>query len=104
MKCILIFEKAGAFAENKDVARDIRVQEIVPALDRNEEVILDFGRVDAVTQSFIHALISESLRKYGSDALNRIAFKSCNDTVRKIIHMVADYMQEGMGAEPNAAD
>ncbi len=97
MKRIVIFDKAGAFAENKDVARDIRIQEIMPALEKNEEVLLDFQRVDAVTQSFIHALISDALRKYGSDALGRVAFKSCNDTVKKIINIVADYMQEGMG-------
>ena len=97
MNRIGIFDRAGAFAENKDVARDIRVQEIMPALEKNEEVLLDFQRVDAVTQSFVHALISDALRRYGSDALDRIAFKSCSDTIKKIINIVVDYMQEGMG-------
>ncbi len=96
MKRIAVFDKAGAFAENKDVARDIRIQEIMPALERNDEVLLDFQRVDAATQSFIHALISDALRKYGGDVLERIAFKSCSDTVKKIINIVVDYMQEGM--------
>ncbi|MEK9145610.1 MAG: STAS-like domain-containing protein [Elusimicrobiota bacterium] len=90
-----IFARAGAFAENKDTARDIRIQEVLPALDREEEVVLDFSRVDAATQSFIHALISEPIRKHGSKAFDRIAFKSCNETIRKIIGIVADYMQEG---------
>ena len=96
MKNIPIFERAGAFAENKDVAREVRIQEIIPALDNNEEVTLDFKKVDAVTQSFIHALISDILRKYGNDALDRVAFKSCNETVTKIINIVVDYMQEGL--------
>ena len=104
MKTIVIFDKAGAFAENKDVARDIRKQEIIPALDKNDEVIIDFQRVTGTTQSFIHALISEILRKYGNDILDRIAFKSCNDTVRQMISMVVDYMQEGMGIETNDND
>jgi len=99
MKQILIFDKAGAFAENKDVAKTIRVSEIVPALDRGEEVVLDFERVDAATQSFIHALISDIFRKFGNDVLDRVAFKSCNDTVKKIINIVTDYMQEGAGPE-----
>lgn len=94
MKRISIRSRAGAFAENKDVARDLRLSEIVPALDRDEDVIIDFSGVDATTQSFIHALISELLRKYGTDVLDRIEFKSCNDTIRKIITIVADYMQE----------
>ena len=96
MKNISIFEQAGAFAENKDVAREIRIQEIIPTLDKNEEIIVDFKKVDAATQSFIHALISDILRKYGNDALDRIAFKSCNEKVQKIIGIVVDYMQEGL--------
>lgn len=95
MKKIGIREKAGAFAENKDVARDIRLTEIVPALEKDEDVVLDFAGVDATTQSFIHALISDLLRKYDSDVLDKIEFKSCNDTIRKIITIVVDYMQEG---------
>ena len=104
MKNIVIFDRAGAFAENKDVARDIRKQEIIPALDKNDEVTIDFQRVSGVTQSFVHALISEILRKYGTDVLDRIAFKSCNDTIKQIINIVVDYMQEGMGIETNDDD
>jgi hypothetical protein len=97
MKLIDIRAHAGPFAENKDKARGLRLNEIIPALERKEEVVLDFAGVDATTQSFIHALISDLLRKYGSDVLDRIEFKSCNDTVKKIITIVVDYMQEGMG-------
>lgn len=96
MKHIVIFERAGSFAENKDIAKDIRLLEIVPALANHEEVILDFNRVAAATQSFIHALISESLRTYGGDVLDHIAFKSCNESIQQIINIVADYMQNGM--------
>lgn len=102
MKRIILFDKAGTFAENKDVARDIRLQEIIPALTQNEEIILDFEKVDAATQSFIHALISDILRNYGNDILDRITFKSCNDTIKKIINIVVDYMQEGIGFENDA--
>lgn len=98
MKTITIFDKAGAFAENKDIARDIRLQEIIPALEANEDVVLDFGRVDAATQSFVHALISDVLRKFGNDVLDRISFKSCSETVKKIISIVIEYMQEGTGS------
>lgn len=97
MKQIDIFARAGAFAENKDVARNIRLNDILPALEKGEDVILNFVRVDAVTQSFVHALISDLLRKRGSDVLDRLEFKSCNDTVKKIIAIVVDYMQEGSG-------
>lgn len=95
MKIIEIRAHAGAFAENKDTARELRLNEIIPTLEKKEEIVLNFAGVDATTQSFIHALISDLLRKYGSDVLDRIEFKSCNDTVKKIITIVVDYMQEG---------
>jgi len=94
MKQIKIYEKAGSFAENKDVAKAIRVKEIISALSNKEDVVLDFAKVEAVTQSFIHALISGVIRKYGNEVLDKISFKSCNDTVKKIINIVIDYMQE----------
>jgi hypothetical protein len=94
MKTIKLFPVTGSFAENKDIARDIRVKEIIPALDKNEEVTLDFKDVDSATQSFIHALISDIIRNYGSKILDTIFFKNCSDTVKKIISIVTDYMQE----------
>jgi len=96
---ISILNKAGSFAENKDIAREIRLKEIVPALEDNKNIILDFAGVDAANQSFIHALISDLLRKYGVTVLDRIEFKSCNVKVRKIIEIVTEYMQEGIKIE-----
>ncbi|MEK7225621.1 MAG: STAS-like domain-containing protein [Bacteroidota bacterium] len=84
----------GSFAENKDIARDIRLTKIIPALDANDSVILDFNGIDGATQSFVHALISDIIRKYGIDVLDKISFKNCNETVKKIIGIVVDYMQE----------
>ena len=91
---IKIAAAAGTFAENKDVARELRLSKIVPALEKKQELLLDFEGVEGATQSFIHALISEVIRTYGSEVLDKISFKNCNETVKKIIGIVADYMQE----------
>mgnify|MGYP003395799220 CR=1 FL=1 len=91
---IKLFERVGSFAENKDLARDIRLKEITPALEKGKRVILDFENIEAATQSFIHALISDLIRKYGHEVLDKIDFKSCNETTQKIIMIVVDYMQE----------
>lgn len=99
MRTIFIFDKAGAFAENKNIARNVRLQEILPALEQTEEVVLDFDRVDIATQAFIHALISDIFRKYGANTLDHISFKSCNETVKKIISIVVEYMQQGLDLE-----
>ncbi|TRZ50654.1 DUF4325 domain-containing protein [bacterium] len=91
---IVLLPKTGSFAENKDIAKDIRTNELIPLLENNENVILNFEGIDAATQSFVHALISDLLRKYGSAVLDKISFKGCNEKVRKIISIVTDYMQE----------
>lgn len=94
MNEIKIFPKTGNFAENKDIAREIRIKEIVPTLGEQQTVILDFSKVDSATQSFIHALISDVIRKEGYDVIDRLYFKNCTDTIKKIIMIVTDYMQE----------
>ena len=93
MKIIKLLPRVGSFAENKDIARDIRLKEIIPALENGKEITLDFKGIESTTQSFIHALISDLIRKYGIEILEKIIFKNCSETSRKIINMVADYMQ-----------
>ena len=88
-----LYGLVGSFAENKDIAEKIRVSEIFPALDKGEKIIIDFDGVESATQSFIHALISDIIRKKGSASLDSIRFKNCNSNIRKIIQIVSEYMQ-----------
>ncbi len=90
---IKMLDLVGSFAENKDIARDIRVNIILPAIDKKEEVTLDFSGVDSATQSFIHALISDVIRKQGIEVLDKIYFKGCVENVQKIVEIVIEYMQ-----------
>ncbi len=94
MSNINISKTAGIFAENKDIARDLRIKRIIPALDKGEEIVIDFAGVEGATQSFIHALISDLIRNYGNEVLDRIIFRNCHPTIKKIITIVTDYMQE----------
>ena len=94
MKVIILRPLVGDFAENKDIARDLREKDILPALKKGEEITIDFTGVTGATQSFVHALISEAIRRHGSDVLDKIRFKNCEETVRKIITIVTEYMQE----------
>lgn len=94
MTKIKLLPKVGSFAENKDIAREIRIKELTPLIEKNEEIVLDFEGVEGATQSFVHALISDLIRRYGSLVLNKISFKNCNDSLKEIIRIVAEYMQE----------
>lgn len=94
MTTIKLLALVGNFAENKDVAREIRLKRIIPSLEQKQEVILDFAGVEAATQSFIHALISDLIRKYGAEVLDQVYFKNCSETIKKIVNLVVEYTQE----------
>lgn len=86
----------GNFAENKDIAKKIRVEQIMPTLSRGNEVELDFEGVDGSTQSFIHALISDPIREFRDTAFDNLIFKNANDDIRAVISIVYRYMQESL--------
>jgi len=90
---VRILKLAGSFAENKDTAREIRLNTIQPALKKDQQIVIDFNGVEAATQSFIHALITQPIRDSGIGVLDHIAFKDCSETVQQIIEIVVDYMQ-----------
>jgi hypothetical protein len=94
VKTIQLLKLTGPFAENKDIARNLRVNEILPSLKRGETVSLDFDGISGATQSFVHALISEAIREYGDDVYTSLFFKNCSAQVQQIVNIVADYMEE----------
>ncbi|HEX8931771.1 MAG TPA: STAS-like domain-containing protein [Patescibacteria group bacterium] len=97
MKKIIKMRKvAGDFAENKDIAKKLRIETIMPALSKGDEVILDFDGVGGATQSFIHALISDPIRKLKGVAFENLVYKNANDDIREIISIVYRYMQESL--------
>jgi len=102
MKKIIVYQKAGEFAENKDIAKQWREEIILPELAKNKEVEVDFINVTGVTQSFVHALVAEAIRRYGDSAFDNLVFSNANGVVREIIRTVYHYMQESLGdAEEN---
>jgi hypothetical protein len=96
MKEFYLYELFGEFAEDKDKAKELRVSKILPSLNKGEEIVFDFKGVNNATQSFIHALISDLIRKKGVFVLDNIQFKNCNDTIQTIITIVVNYMQDSI--------
>lgn len=93
---IKIFNHTGSFAENKDIASNLKNTLIKPQFTNKDIIILDFGSVELTTQSFIHALISEILREHGEAALDSIEFKNCNKIIRGIIETVVQYSLDSL--------
>ena len=93
---IKVRDYAGEFAENKDTAKDLRINKIMPALSNNKTVELDFQGVSGTTQSFIHALISDPIRQFGDVALENLEYKHCSAVVKEVVKIVYAYMQESI--------
>ena len=91
---INIYQKTGNFAGNKDIAKEIRTKEILPFIRKEDKIFLDFENVNSATQSFVHALISDVIRKEGVKVLDKLFFKNCNETIQKMIGIVIEYMQD----------
>lgn len=85
----------GEFAEDKDLARQLRADALLPALARGEDVVLDFAGVTYATQSFVHTLIGEALHRYGEAALSKMEFRHCSAPLRSLIELVVDYSLNG---------
>jgi hypothetical protein len=91
LKSISVFEKVGDFGEDKDAAAALRESTIKPFVDQKELVVIDFDKVTLVTQSFVHALISDVLRTQGEEARDYMEFKNCHGNVQGIIETVVQY-------------
>jgi len=100
-KTIKLKQLVGEFAENKDIAKKVRVAEIMPALSKGNEIIIDFTGVSGATQSFIHALVSDPIRKFKETTFDKLIYKNANKDIREIISIVYRYMQESLYGENN---
>jgi STAS-like domain of unknown function (DUF4325) len=92
---------SSGFQEDKDLAKTIRQEQLLPALAKSEDVVLDFRLVGSATQSFIHALVGGALQQYGEVILDHISFQDCSAQLRNVIELVVNYSLGGF-AEPEA--
>lgn len=98
-KTIKLKQLVGEFAENKDIAKKIRIEQIMPLLLKGSEIVIDFNGVTGATQSFVHALVSDPIREFKDIAFDKLLYKNTNDDIREIISIVYRYMQESIYGE-----
>ncbi len=101
MNTIDIFQKLSDndFAEDKQLAKSLRKEVLLPSLEKSNKVEINFDKVSIATQSFIHALIAETLQIHGEKALDYIVFANCNNTVKGMIETVVQYTLEASDPE-----
>lgn len=92
---INIVDYCGNFAENKDIARDLREANLKKMIKNPAaKIVIDFSGIDSSTQSFIHALLSDLFQECGETLLNQIEFKNCSKAVKSLITTVINYSLE----------
>lgn len=101
---IMMAPIVGDFGEDKDAAALLREKKLRPSLNEGEDVTLDFEGVSLVTQSFIHALISDVLRKGGEDVLEHLEFRNGSPLVRGIVSTVVQYSLDTVQDEEEPVD
>ena len=96
MITVKMYNEAGKFAENKEIAKTIRTKLIIPNLENNNMIVFDFNHIEGCTQSFIHALLSKPIRDFRETAFNNLLYQNADQDVKKIISIVYRYMQESL--------
>ncbi|HKT83422.1 MAG TPA: DUF4325 domain-containing protein [Solirubrobacterales bacterium] len=80
-----------SIAEDKEVAGELRDKVIIPALDDGEKVEVDFQAVDTATQSYVHALIADAIRRHGDKSFELLEFSNCTPAVQAVVKTVFGY-------------
>ena len=91
---IRVYDYAGDFGEDKDAARVIRQEKIIPAVEHDDAVLLDFSGMTGATQSFIQALVAEPIMRFRERAFDGLFYTGVNDQIAEIISIVYRYIQE----------
>ncbi len=80
----------GRFAEDKQAAINFRTKRLLPAIEEEKTIILDFSNVEAAPHSFLSALLAIPIRELGNRAYKRLKFRSANTEIRETLDFILD--------------
>lgn len=103
-KTVILNSGIDGFIDDKDEAKRIRLDVLLPTLEKSEGVVIDFKNVKTSTQSFVHALLGEVLIKYKEPALQRLEFRNCSPQLKTLVEIVVDYSLGGFHPPQESKD
>ncbi len=74
----------GAFIGSRFTGKEVR-QQIAAALSASEHVVLDFGGVQSVSDSFLDEMLGMLIEQQGPSVLRRLVFSSCERPIEEAI-------------------
>lgn len=95
MEYILKLNKNGSALGLRELARQINVK-IKEYIDKNENIVLDFEKVDSVSSSFADELVAKLMFEIGQEKyLKLVKIRNANDFVKTMISSsIADRAKE----------
>lgn len=86
MKNILKLNKNGSTLGLRELAKQINIQ-IKDCIDKNENIILDFEKVDSISSSFADELVAKLMFEIGKEKyLKLVKIRNANDFIKVMIY------------------
>jgi Histidine kinase-, DNA gyrase B-, and HSP90-like ATPase len=80
----------GIGIENKDLAKKIRDEKLLPALDKNRTLTIDFEDVVFATDSVLNAMLATPINRLGLPAYKRIKVINAASDIRVMLDFIFD--------------
>lgn len=95
MENVLKLNENGSALGLRELARQINVK-IKEYIDKNENIVLDFEKVDSVSSSFADELVAKLMFEIGQEKyLKLVKIRNANDFVKTLISSsIADRAKE----------
>jgi hypothetical protein len=78
-------KRFGSFLGDGDAGNSFRCEEIEPLLDREEEIVFDFGGVENLTDSFCNACFANLAAERPDTVKSNVRFINCSPVVQAFL-------------------
>ena len=80
----------GPFAEDKEAAIKYRNNHLMPAVEQDEDILMDFADVKSAPHSFLSALLATAIGRMGMKAYKKIKIVNAAPEIRETIDYILD--------------
>ncbi len=80
----------GKYAEDKDKAKKIRDEKLLPALAENKSLIMDFEDIISAPHSLLNAMLATPIERLGLAAYKKIKIINAAPDIRETLDFIFD--------------
>ncbi|MGI9054258.1 MAG: STAS-like domain-containing protein [Pyrinomonadaceae bacterium] len=80
----------GRYAENKDLAKKIRDEKLLPALAENKTLTIDFDEIVSAPHSLLNAMLATPIERLGLSAYKKIKIINAAPEIRETLDFIFD--------------